>query len=201
MASLAGQGITLRHLDLGGGLGIRYKDEQPLPPDALLAKVFERLEAARLGHLQVVLEPGRSLVGNAGILLTRVQYLKHNDIRNFAIVDAAMNDLLRPTLYRAWHDVIPVSRPDPATAPELAYDVVGPICESGDWLARERQLALRQGDLLAILSAGAYGFAMASQYNTRARAAEVMVDGDDYRVVRPRETLESLFANETVWAR
>jgi diaminopimelate decarboxylase len=201
MASLAGQGITLRHLDLGGGLGIRYKDEQPLPPDALLAKVFERLEAARLGHLQVVLEPGRSLVGNAGILLTRVQYLKHNDIRNFAIVDAAMNDLLRPTLYRAWHDVIPVSRPDPATAPELAYDVVGPICESGDWLARERQLALREGDLLAILSAGAYGFAMASQYNTRARAAEVMVDGDDYRVVRPRETLESLFANETVWAR
>ncbi|HEU0230990.1 MAG TPA: diaminopimelate decarboxylase, partial [Burkholderiaceae bacterium] len=179
IADLASRGIGLRHLDLGGGLGIRYKDEQPLAPHVLLDKVFERLEASGLGHLQVVLEPGRSLVGNAGVLLTRVQYLKHNDVRNFAIVDAAMNDLLRPTLYRAWHDVIPVSQRDPSTEPEQTYDVVGPICESGDWLARERKLAIRQDDLLAILSAGAYAFAMASQYNTRARAAEVMVDGDD----------------------
>jgi diaminopimelate decarboxylase len=200
IAHLEDQGIALHHLDLGGGLAIRYKDEAPLAPDALLARVLERLQASGLGCLQVVLEPGRSLVGNAGVLLTRVQYLKHNEARNFAIVDAAMNDLLRPTLYSAWHDVVPVSLPAGGNDGHV-YDVVGPICESGDWLARGRQLAIRQDDLLAILSAGAYGFAMASQYNARARAAEVMVDGGEYRVVRPRESLESLFATETVWAR
>ncbi|TAM90968.1 MAG: diaminopimelate decarboxylase [Candidimonas sp.] len=200
IARLGSQGIELRHLDLGGGLGIRYKDEQPLAPRALLERVFERLDASGLGHLQVVLEPGRSLVGNAGILLTRVQYLKHNDARNFAIVDAAMNDLLRPTLYGAWHDVVAVAPPPPDAVRANVYDIVGPVCESGDWLARDRRLAVRQDDLLAILSAGAYGFSMASQYNTRARAAEIMVDASAYRVVRPRETIESLFSGESTWA-
>jgi diaminopimelate decarboxylase len=196
IATLAEQGIHIKHLDLGGGLGIRYSDETPLPPKTLLDQVFERLQAKGLSHLQLVLEPGRSLVGNAGVLLTRVEYLKHGEARNFAIVDAAMNDLLRPTLYDAWHGVEPVLRRDGDTA--QAYDVVGPICESGDWLARDRRLALRQGDLLAIMSAGAYGFVMSSQYNTRPRAAEIMVDGDRSHVLRPRETVASLYAGESV---
>jgi len=194
--TLSGMGIAIRHLDLGGGIGIRYTDETPLSPKTLLDKVFERLAARGLDHLQVVLEPGRSLVGNAGVLLTTVQYLKHSPAKNFAIVDAAMNDLLRPTLYEAWHDVEQVRQPQ-AGAQAQAYDIVGPICESGDWLARDRRLALRQGELLAIMSAGAYAFTMSSQYNTRPRAAEVMVDGKDWHVVRPRETLESLFQGET----
>jgi diaminopimelate decarboxylase len=196
---LGEHGIALKHLDLGGGLGIRYKDETPLLPATLVPRVFARINECGLGHLELVLEPGRSLVGNAGILLTQVQYLKHNEGKNFAVVDAAMNDLIRPTLYDAWHDVLPVVPPASQDGQGEArhYDIVGPICESGDWLARERGLALEQGDLLAILSAGAYGFAMASQYNTRARAAEVMVDGDTCHVVRPRETIESLFAGET----
>jgi diaminopimelate decarboxylase len=193
---LAAQGIALRHLDLGGGIGIRYTNETLLSPTVLLDNVFERLEEHGLAHLQVVLEPGRSLVGNAGVLLTTVQYLKHNEAKNFAIVDAAMNDLIRPTLYGAWHDVEPVVKPGAAGAAQT-YDIVGPICESGDWLARERTLALRQGDLLAIMSAGAYAFSMASQYNTRPRPAEVMVDGEAVHVVRPRETLDSLFETET----
>jgi diaminopimelate decarboxylase len=195
IASLAEQGIHIKHLDLGGGLGIRYKDETPLPPKALLDQVFDRLDAQGLGHLQLVLEPGRSMVGNAGVLLTRVEYLKHGEARNFAIVDAAMNDLLRPTLYDAWHGVEPVQPRD--GDPAQTYDIVGPICESGDWLARDRRLAIRQGDLLAIMSAGAYGFVMSSQYNTRPRAAEIMVDGDRYHVLRPRETVESLYAGES----
>jgi len=194
---LAGQGIPLKHLDLGGGIGIRYTDETPLHPSALLDKVFAALDQHGLGHLELVLEPGRSLVGNAGVLLTTVQYLKHSPAKNFAIVDAAMNDLIRPTLYDAWHGVMPVlpraSGGDPAV-----YDIVGPICESGDWLARDRQLNVQQGDLLAIMSAGAYGFTMASQYNTRPRAAEIMVDDTAAYVVRPRETLESLFSCEAM---
>lgn len=197
--TLANAGIHIKHLDLGGGIGIRYTDETPLTPTMLLDNVFERLQARGLSHLQIVLEPGRSLVGNAGVLVTTVQYLKHTDAKNFAIVDAAMNDLLRPTLYDAWHSVEQVGQPAdsrPADAPQ--YDVVGPICESGDWLARDRRLDLKQGDLLAVMSAGAYAFTMASQYNTRPRAAEVMVDGSSYHVVRPRETLESLFADEKV---
>lgn len=192
---LADLGINLAHLDLGGGIGIRYTDESPLSPTELLSQVFAALDANGLGHLQLVLEPGRSLVGNAGILLTTVEYLKHNDVKNFAIVDAAMNDLIRPTLYDAWHDVEPVvqkKRHD--TAP--AYDIVGPICESGDWLARDRALHLEQGDLLAIMSAGAYAFTMSSQYNTRPRAAEIMVDGSTAHVVRKREEISNLFANE-----
>jgi diaminopimelate decarboxylase len=219
--ALAADGIQIRHLDLGGGIGIRYTDETPLSPADLLDQVFERLEARGLAHLQIILEPGRSLVGNAGVLLTAVQYLKHSDAKNFAIVDAAMNDLIRPTLYDAWHGVLAVAPRDPApgsatasssnAAPAQArsngvaaqaiaaqtYDIVGPICESGDWLARDRRLALQQGDLLAIMSAGAYAFAMSSQYNTRPRAAEIIVDEARYQVVRPRETLANLFASET----
>lgn len=197
--ALANQGIHIKHLDLGGGIGIRYTDETPLTPTQLLDNVFERLQARGFAHLQIVLEPGRSLVGNAGVLLTRVQYLKHTDAKNFAIVDAAMNDLLRPTLYDAWHSLEQVEQPA-AQRPAQAktYDVVGPICESGDWLARDRQLDVQQDDLLAIMSAGAYAFTMASQYNTRPRPAEVMVDGANYHVVRPRETVQSLFADEKV---
>jgi len=193
--TLAGQGIRIEHLDLGGGIGIRYTDETPLTPKDLLDEVFVKLKASGLDHLQIVLEPGRSLVGNAGVLLTRVEYLKHNEAKNFAIVDAAMNDLIRPTLYDAWHSVERVTPPAPDAVARV-YDIVGPICESGDWLARDREFALQRGDLLAIMSAGAYAFTMASQYNTRPRAAEIMVDGNAHHVVRPREEISSLFATE-----
>jgi diaminopimelate decarboxylase len=191
---LARDGIGIRHLDLGGGLGIRYTDETPPSPKALLDRVFERLEARGLGHLHLVLEPGRSLVGNAGVLLTTVQYLKHAEARNFAIVDAAMNDLLRPALYEAYHGVRAVH---PRAGEETLYDIVGPVCESADWLARQRKLAIEQGDLLAVESAGAYSMALASNYNARPRAAEVMVDGDKYYVVRRRETLDDLLRGES----
>lgn len=188
------EGIRIAHLDLGGGLGIRYTDETPPSPQALLDRVFERLNARGQGHLHLVLEPGRSLVGNAGVLLTTVQYLKHAEARNFAIVDAAMNDLLRPALYEAFHGVQPLR---PRAGDQVAYDVVGPVCESADWLARQRKLAIQQGDVLAVESAGAYSMAMASNYNTRARAAEVMVDGANYHVVRQRETLDDLLRGES----
>lgn len=191
---LAADGITLQHLDLGGGIGIRYADETPLVPADLIGRVLDALKQNGLGHLQLVLEPGRSLVGSAGVLLTQIEYLKHSDIRNFAIVDAAMNDLMRPTLYDAWHDVEPVKQRPDVTA--QVYDVVGPICESADWLARERPLAIAEGDLLAIMSAGAYAFSMASQYNSRPRPAEIMVDGERSHVIRERETIAQLFANE-----
>ncbi|CAB3828476.1 Diaminopimelate decarboxylase [Achromobacter anxifer] len=187
-------GIRIAHLDLGGGLGIRYTDETPPSPQALLDRVFERLNARGFGHLYLVLEPGRSLVGNAGVLLTRVQYLKHAEARNFAIVDAAMNDLLRPALYEAFHGVRPVR---PRAGDETVYDIVGPVCESADWLAKQRKLAIEQGDLLAVESAGAYSMAMASNYNARPRAAEAMVDGDKYYVVRQRETLDDLLKGES----
>ncbi|MGG4773029.1 diaminopimelate decarboxylase [Alcaligenaceae bacterium 429] len=195
--TLSQQDVQLSHLDLGGGLGIRYTDETPATPTMLLTEVFKALDARGLSHLQLVLEPGRSMVGNAGVLLTKVEYLKPSEAKNFAIVDAAMNDLIRPTLYDAWHDVEAVRpRQDGTTA--LEYDIVGPICESGDWLARGRKLALEQHDLLAIMSAGAYGFTMASNYNTRPRAAEIIVDGKTAHVVRPREELHSLFASESL---
>jgi len=195
--ALAEDGIRIKHLDLGGGIGIRYTDETPLTPTTLLDNVFQRLQARGLQHLQIVLEPGRSLVGNAGVLLTSVQYLKHTEAKNFAVVDAAMNDLLRPTLYDAWHSVEQVGQPaEQRPADAKTYDIVGPICESGDWLARDRQLDIQQGDLLAIMSAGAYAFTMASQYNTRPRPPEIMVDGSAHHVVRPRESLESLFSTE-----
>lgn len=187
---LEATGLPLEHFDLGGGLGIRYLDETPPAIDQYLKALFARLGPRRQ---RILLEPGRSIVGNAGILLTRVEYLKTGADRNFAVVDAAMNDLMRPALYEAWHEVVPVSR---SVAPSLRYDVVGPVCESGDWLARGRQLSIAAGELLAILSAGAYGMSMSSNYNSRPRAAEVMVDGDRHYLVRPREALESLFSSE-----
>ncbi|OZI15853.1 diaminopimelate decarboxylase [Bordetella genomosp. 7] len=187
-------GISIQHLDLGGGLGIRYTDEIPPSPKALLDRVFDRLQARGMAHLHLILEPGRSLVGNAGVLLTTVQYLKHAEARNFAIVDAAMNDLLRPALYDAYHGLQPVS---PRDGTPTEYDVVGPICESADWLARQRKLTLQAGDVLALESAGAYAMTMASNYNTRTRAAEVMVDGQRHYVVRERETLDDLLRGES----
>jgi len=191
--TLAQRGIPLQHLDLGGGIGIRYRDETPPSPKQLVERVFAVLDARGLGHLQLVLEPGRSLVGNAGVLLTRTLSLKNTPAKNFAIVDAAMNDLMRPALYDAWHAVVPVVQRDGMSQ---TYDVVGPVCESADWLARARNLVLEAGDVLAVLSAGAYAFTMSSQYNSRARAAEVLVDGKHYRVIRPRESIESLFQTE-----
>ncbi|ALM85344.1 diaminopimelate decarboxylase [Bordetella sp. N] len=192
--ALAQAGIVIEHLDLGGGLGITYEDETPLAPKALLDQVYAKLEERKLARLKLVMEPGRSLVGNAGVLLTTVQFLKPGDTHNFAIVDAAMNDLLRPTLYDAWHGVLPLHqrKGDP-----VEYDVVGPVCESGDWLARKRSLVVEQGDVLAVESAGAYGMVMASNYNTRPRAAEVMVDGAEYHVIRKRESVEDLLRGES----
>ncbi|RPH63965.1 MAG: diaminopimelate decarboxylase, partial [Burkholderiales bacterium] len=193
--ALRAEGIELRHLDLGGGLGIRYDDEQPPSREALFAAIFDRLDRHPRGAAYgLAFEFGRSIVGNAGVLLTRVEYLKRNGERRFAIVDAAMNDLMRPALYDAYHAVLPVQLRAGET--QQVYDIVGPVCESGDWLARDRRLALAEGDLLAIASAGAYGMAMASNYNTRPRAAEVIVDGRDAHLVRERETVESLFALE-----
>ena len=187
-------GIELHHIDLGGGLGIRYDDEQPPSRAALLGAVFARLDAHPRGaHYELMFEFGRAIVGNAGVLLTRVEYLKRNGDRHFAIVDAGMNDLMRPALYEAWHGVQPV-RPRPG-APDL-YDIVGPVCESGDWLARGRSLCLAEGDLLAVMSAGAYGMAMSSNYNTRPRAAEIMVDSKHPHLIRERESIESLYALE-----
>jgi diaminopimelate decarboxylase len=188
--ALQREGIALHHIDLGGGLGIRYRDEHPPSPEAYLGPLLDRL-AGR--PQKILLEPGRALVGNAGLLLTRVEYLKHGPDRNFAIVDAAMNDLLRPALYDAWHGIVPVAR---RSEPERVYEVVGPVCETGDFLGRSRPLALAPGDLLAILSAGAYGMVMSSNYNTRPRAPEVMVDGADAHLVREREETASLFAAE-----
>jgi diaminopimelate decarboxylase len=188
--TLAAEGIVLSHLDLGGGLGIRYRDEVPPPPDEYVAALFATIGDRKQ---EILLEPGRSIVGNAGLLLTRVEYLKHGEARNFAIVDAAMNDLMRPALYDAWHEVVPV-RPDGAT--KLRYEIVGPVCESGDFLARDRELALGEGDLLAIMSAGAYGMAMSSNYNSRPRAAEVMVDGSRVHLIRQRERTADLHAGE-----
>jgi diaminopimelate decarboxylase len=193
--ALHAEGIELRHLDFGGGLGIRYRDEDPPSAQALLDALFRRLDRHPRGRRYgVFFEFGRSIVGNAGVLLTRVEYLKRNGERRFAIVDAAMNDLMRPALYDAYHGVLPLRQRDDVEAQR--YDVVGPVCESGDWLARDRSLAIAEGDGLAIASAGAYGMAMASNYNTRPRAVELLVDGAQAHVVRERESVESLFALE-----
>lgn len=184
------QNIELHHVDIGGGLGIRYTDENPVHPKDLVQAVLTKLKERGYASMQLVMEPGRSLVGNAGLLLTQVQFVKPTEARNFAIVDAAMNDLLRPTLYDAYHGVLALEQ----KAGEAAvYDIVGPICESGDWLAKQRELVIAAGDYLAVESAGAYGFTMASQYNTRPRAAEVLVDGDQHYLIRERETLEHIF--------
>ncbi len=194
------EGIRLHHLDIGGGLGITYNDEQPVKIADYVQRVFARVNDWRLhAHqgrpIQVMFEPGRSIVGNAGVLLTEIQYLKDGPVKNFAIVDAAMNDLMRPAMYESFHGILPVEKRNGTTK---TWDVVGPVCESGDWLARARELTVAPGDLLAILSAGAYGMAMASNYNTRGRAAEVMVDGDKVHLIRQREKAQDLFALETV---
>jgi diaminopimelate decarboxylase len=189
---LAERGIRIRHLDLGGGLGVQYRDEQPPLAGEYIAAVRERL-AGR--DLELVFEPGRSIVANAGVLLTRVELLKRTDHKNFAIIDAAMNDLIRPALYQAWMDIVPVEQRSGEAA---RYDIVGPICETGDFLGKDRELVLREGDLLAVRSAGAYGFVMSSNYNTRGRAAEVLVDGEQVHEVRRRETLTELFAGESL---
>ncbi len=196
---LAEKDIHLHHLDLGGGLGIRYQDEMPPLPEEQMAAILQRLQGREFADkIEILIEPGRAIVGNAGILLTRVQYIKNNGAKNFAVVDAAMNDLMRPALYQAWQAIVPVI--EDSSQPVKTYDVVGPICETGDFLGKQRELAIKQGDLLAILSAGAYGFTMSSNYNSRPRVAEIMVDGSNYQVVRQRETIEQLFANESLLA-
>jgi len=184
-------GITLRHLDMGGGLGIRYRDETPPLPEAYAAPLRQRLGSR---DLTLLLEPGRAIVGNAGILLTQVEYLKPTSSHHFAIVDAAMNDLLRPALYQAWQEIIPVRPRHDGIARH--YDVVGPVCETGDSIGHNRELILAAGDLLAVRGAGAYGFSMASNYNSRPRVAEVLVDNDQIHLIRERERLEQLWAGE-----
>lgn len=189
---LAECGIHLEHLDLGGGLGVRYRDEQPPSASEYMARVRE-CTAGR--NLKLLFEPGRYIAANAGVLLTRIECLKINEGKSFAVVDAAMNDLIRPALYEAWMDIVPVT---PRQGSGRNYDVVGPVCETGDFLGKDRTLVVEEGDLLAVCSAGAYGFVMASNYNTRGRAAEVMVDGDRHHLVRRRETVTELFASEQV---
>jgi diaminopimelate decarboxylase len=200
--TLAGEGIHIHHLDVGGGLGIDYGtgEDSPVPIGHYVERVFARVDAWRAEKhggrpIKVIFEPGRSIVGNTGVLLMSVEFLKPGEEKNFCVVDAAMNDMARPTLYQAWMDVKPVVQRDAAA---VTYDLVGPICESGDWLARDRDLAVEPGDVLAMMAAGAYGFTMASNYNTRGRAAEVLVDGDQVHVIRRRENPADLFALETI---
>ena len=187
---LAAEGIHIEHLDIGGGLGIRYNDETPPEPAEYTKALLEHLGDRKL---KLIMEPGRAIAGNAGVLLTQVLYLKHQSAKNFAVIDAAMNDLIRPTLYSAWQEIIPLK---PRAGTTQRYDLVGPICETGDFLGKDRDLNIQQGDLLAVRSAGAYGFTMSSNYNTRSRAAEIMVDGDQVYVIRQRETTAEQFANE-----
>ncbi|MEK6736531.1 MAG: diaminopimelate decarboxylase [Pseudomonadota bacterium] len=189
---LQSHGLEIEHLDLGGGLGISYTNETPPSIQNYIAAL-----CANTGHIKqrLIIEPGRAMVGNSGILLTRIEYLKHTPARNFAIVDAAMNDLMRPALYDAYHEILPISR----NAGEIKnYQIVGPVCESGDFLGRDRELNLASGDLLAVMSAGAYGMSMSSNYNTRPRAAEVMVDHDTVHIIRQRETIDQLIATEKI---
>jgi diaminopimelate decarboxylase len=188
---LSAEGISVKHLDLGGGLGIRYRDETPPLPHEYASAIFALLESS---PYEIFLEPGRAIMGNAGILVTKVEYLKHASERNFAIVDTAMNDLMRPALYDAWQDIIPVA---PQKGGEsYSYDVVGPICESGDFIGKQRPLNIAADDLLAVRSAGAYGFSMSSNYNSRPRAAEIMVDGEQVHLIRERETFDQLIQGE-----
>ena len=190
---LKAQGINIRHLDVGGGLGVVYRDELPPQPSDYAKALLGRLTNHQ--DLELIFEPGRAIAANAGILLTRVEFLKHTEHKNFAIIDAAMNDLMRPALYQAWQDIVPVS---PRDGEAQTYDLVGPICETGDFLGKDRALVLQEGDLLAVRSAGAYGFVMSSNYNTRTRAAEVMVDGKQSHLVRQREELTSLWQLEQI---
>jgi diaminopimelate decarboxylase len=191
--SLVADGIIIKHLDLGGGLGVRYQDEQPPEPGEYVAAVLERLGDR---ELTLAFEPGRSIVANAGVLLTKVEYLKCNPHKNFAIIDAAMNDMIRPALYQAWLNIEPVN---PRTEGDSRrYDIVGPVCETGDFLGKDRELTLEQGDLLSVASSGAYGFTMSSNYNSRGRAAEIMVDGDTAHLIRARETIADLMQGEAL---
>ena len=188
-------GIHLEHIDFGGGLGIQYQNEVPPAADALWTKLLEKIDARGLGGHTLMIEPGRSLVGNAGVCLTEVLYLKPGEQKNFCIVDAAMNDLPRPAMYQAFHAIVPLEHPE-AQDRTVIYDVVGPVCESGDWIGRDRALAVQPGERLAVMSAGAYCMSMASNYNTRGRAAEVLVDGDRATVIRERESIADLFRSE-----
>ena len=190
---LSDAGIQLRHVDIGGGLGIRYEDGEQPPSMQQFAEVLAPFMQGR--ELEIFIEPGRSIVGDAGVLLTRVEHIKHTTDKNFALVDAAMNDLMRPSLYSAWHDIAAVEQ---TTGNTINYDVVGPVCETGDFLGKDRKLDIQEGSLLAVHAAGAYGFVMASNYNTRLRVAEILVDGDEAHIIRMRETFDQLLANEII---
>ncbi|CAM3925594.1 Diaminopimelate decarboxylase [Vibrio aerogenes CECT 7868] len=189
---LKSEGIEIHHLDVGGGLGVSYNDETPPQPSEYAKTLLSRLSNHQ--NLELIFEPGRAIAANAGLLLTKVEFLKHTEHKNFAIVDAAMNDLMRPALYQAWQEIIPVV---PREGQETVYDIVGPVCETSDFLGKDRSLSVQEGDILAVRSAGAYGFVMSSNYNTRPRAAEIMIDGDQAYVVRQRESLADLWAQET----
>ncbi len=193
VAAVEAAGVPIHHIDFGGGLGINYNGDTPPEADALWGQLLAKLDARGYGQRQLMIEPGRSLVGNAGVCLTEVMYLKPGEQKNFCIVDAAMNDLPRPAMYQAFHSIVPVA---PRSGNAVAYDVVGPVCESGDWIGRDRQLVVQSGDLLAVLSAGAYCMSMASNYNTRGRAAEVLVDGSQAHLIRQRESAFDTFALE-----
>lgn len=195
VAAIEAAGIHLHHIDFGGGLGIDYNGDTPPAADALWAKLLAKLDARGYGNRRLMIEPGRSLVGNAGVCLTEVLYLKPGEQKNFCIVDAAMNDLPRPAMYEAYHQIVPLSN---RAGPASTWDLVGPICESGDWLGRDRALNVQQGDLLAVLSAGAYCMSMASNYNTRGRAAEVLVSGDQVHLIRRRESAADTFQHESL---
>lgn len=190
--NLAAKDIHLSHIDVGGGLGVCYDDEKPPHPEQYAKAIADKLEGR---EITLIFEPGRAIMANAGILVTEVEFLKSNEELNFAIVDAAMNDLIRPSLYSAWQAIIPVEQRD---APTKVYDIVGPICETGDFLGKKRELAIEAGDLLAIRSSGAYGFTMSSNYNSRPRVAEIMVDGENVHVIRKRETIEQLWQGESL---
>jgi len=192
---LAKSGIVLQHIDIGGGLGVRYEDEMPPEPAEYAAAISKKLSDR---NLTIIMEPGRAIAANAGILLTQVEFIKSTEAKNFAIVDAAMNDLIRPSLYSAWQAIIPADNTNSSNSASLTYDIVGPVCETGDFLGKDRQLAISPGDLLAVRSAGAYGFCMSSNYNSRNRPAEVIVDGKQSHLVRKRETIAAQLAGETL---
>jgi diaminopimelate decarboxylase len=197
VAEIEAAGIPIAHIDFGGGLGINYNGDTPPEADALWAQLLAKLDARGYGQRQIMIEPGRSLVGNAGVCLTEVLYLKPGEQKNFCIVDAAMNDLPRPAMYQAFHQIVPVTpRAGHGTDDAELYDIVGPVCESGDWIGRDRQLVVQAGDTLAVLSAGAYCMSMASNYNTRGRAAEILVDGTTAHLIRQRESAFDTFALE-----
>ncbi|PCJ17501.1 MAG: diaminopimelate decarboxylase [Gammaproteobacteria bacterium] len=192
---LASQGVAIEHLDIGGGLGVRYKDEQPPEPAEYAQAIRKRLGKR---DLTLIMEPGRAIAANAGIFLTRVEFIKQNEEKNFAIIDGAMNDLIRPALYQAWQEIVPVQAGNPNQSPERVYDVVGPVCETGDFLGKDRSLAIQAEDLLAVRSSGAYGFVMSSNYNSRGRPPEIMIDGNRSYLTRPRETIKDQFASESL---